>query len=65
MVLGDKVRQQTAPNKDVQKEIADVTEVKVVARQPGCCWGAADPPVPVPVHSPWGQQPSPSGGRTR
>lgn len=38
-VLGDRVRHQTAPNKDVQKEIADVTEVKPVARQPGCCWG--------------------------
>lgn len=27
--LGDKVKQQTAPNKDVQKEIADMTEVGV------------------------------------
>lgn len=26
--LGDKVKQQTAPNKDIQKEIADMTEVK-------------------------------------
>lgn len=28
--LGDKVKQQTAPNKDIQKEIADMTEVNVV-----------------------------------
>lgn len=27
--LGDKVKQQTAPNKDIQKEIADMTEVNV------------------------------------
>lgn len=26
-VLGDKVKQQTSPNKDIQKEIADMTEV--------------------------------------
>lgn len=25
--IGDKVKQQTAPNKDIQKEIADMTEV--------------------------------------
>lgn len=25
--LGDKVKQQTSPNKDIQKEIADMTEV--------------------------------------
>lgn len=28
--LGDKVKQQTAPNKDIQKEIADMTEVNAV-----------------------------------
>ena len=31
--LGDTVKAQTAPNKDVQKEIADMTEV-----WPGCCY---------------------------
>lgn len=49
-VLGDKVRQQTAPNRDVQKEIADVTEVRVVAQQPGCCRQAAEQR--VRLHSP-------------
>lgn len=26
--IGDKVKEQTAPNKDIQKEIADMTEVR-------------------------------------
>lgn len=30
--LGDKVKQQTVPNKDLQKEIADLTEVKAIPR---------------------------------
>lgn len=29
--LGDKVKQQASPNKDIQKEIADMTEVKDAA----------------------------------
>lgn len=46
--IGDKVKEQTAPNKDIQKEIADMTEVRngcffpppvtqTAARPPVCC----------------------------
>lgn len=65
-MLGDKVRQQTAPNKDVQKEIGEATEVSEAEGPPPLprlLWGC---PVSLSrLCRPSAQRSSPSGGKTR
>lgn len=48
--LSDKVKQHAAPNKDVQKEIADMTEVRRLPPPLPGGWRAEASACPSPVH---------------